>query len=121
MNKFTCSILAAVLSLSTYSVLAATTESNTDDASALGTSETPQLIQQNRRTVDRGSRHTRMSNRDCMHKMKMNIKMMDTDNDGMISRDEFMTFHEKKFDNMKQTDGMVNMNDMHAGMCGKRN
>jgi len=90
MNKFTCSILAAVLSLSTYSVLAATTESNTDDASALGTSETPQLIQQNRRTADRGSRH-----KDCMHKMKMNMKMMDTNNDGMISKDEFMTFHEK--------------------------
>ncbi len=26
-----------------------------------------------------------------------------------------MAYHEQKFDGMKQTDGMVNMKDMHAG------
>jgi hypothetical protein len=46
MNKFTSSILAVALSVSVFSVSAATTTSNTDDASAIGTSETPQLKQQ---------------------------------------------------------------------------
>jgi len=35
MNKFTCSILAAALSFSVYSASAATTSSNTDNASSL--------------------------------------------------------------------------------------
>lgn len=120
MNKFTCSILAAALSLSAYSVSAATTKSNTDDASALGTSATPQLIQQNK-TADRVPSHKRMSKKNCMYKNKMSMKMMDTNNDGMISKDEFMTYHEAMFDNMKQTDGMVNIKDMNSGMRGSHN
>ena len=46
MNKFTYSILVAALSVSAYSASAATTTSNTDDGSAIGTSETPELKQQ---------------------------------------------------------------------------
>ncbi len=115
MNKFTCSILAAALSLSAYSVSAATTTTNTDDASAIGTAATPQIAQQSK-TTDSVPSHKRMSHKSRMHKSNAEMKMMDTNGDGMISKEEYMAYHEQMFDKMKQTDGMVNMNDMHTGM-----
>ncbi|MFD2365520.1 EF-hand domain-containing protein [Pseudoduganella sp. GCM10020061] len=50
-----------------------------------------------------------------MSEMHMqNMKMMDTNKDGMISRDEFMRFHETKWNEMKKnSSGMVDMKDMH--------
>lgn len=47
-------------------------------------------------------------------------KMMDTNNDGMVSKEEFMKHHEMMFDKMKKNKmGMVDMKDMpmmHMGM-----
>ncbi len=54
MNKITSSIIAAAFALSTLSVYAATTIENTDDASNLGTAETPQHERQQMRT-DKGA------------------------------------------------------------------
>ena len=48
-----------------------------------------------------------------MHMGKMGMKAMDTNHDGMISKDEFMTYHEAMYDHMtKNKDGMVDMNAM---------
>ena len=45
------------------------------------------------------------------------MKMMDTNNDGMISRDEFMKHHESMYDKMKKgSNGMVSMMDMQMMM-----
>ncbi|MDB5933807.1 MAG: EF-hand domain pair family protein [Massilia sp.] len=47
--------------------------------------------------------------------MKMDMKSMDTNGDGMISKEEFMKFHETMFDTMKKNkSGMVDMKDMEA-------
>jgi hypothetical protein len=78
MNKFACGILAIALSVSVYSVSAATTTSNTDDASALGTSETPQLKQQVR-TMDNVPAKKSMSKKNRMHK-KMSSETQDRTN-----------------------------------------
>jgi len=54
---------------------------------------------------------------------KMDPKMMDTNGDGMISRDEFMRHHEMMWDKMKKnSSGMVDvkeMEDMHKMMHKK--
>ena len=43
----------------------------------------------------------------------MDMKMMDTDNDGMISKQEFMKHHESMYDKMKKgSNGMVSLKDM---------
>jgi hypothetical protein len=78
MNKFTCSLLALALSASVFSVSAATTTSNTDDASAIGTSETPQLKQQ-AIVTDSAPAKNSMSKKDRMHKKnkKMSSEMKD--------------------------------------------
>ncbi len=50
---------------------------------------------------------------------KMNMKMMDSNNDGMVSKDEFMKYHETMYDGMKKnSSGMVSMKDMQMMMSG---
>lgn len=53
MNKILKALLAASLIFSTYAAYAATTEENTDDGSAIGTSDSPQHKRQESRT-DKG-------------------------------------------------------------------
>jgi hypothetical protein len=49
--------------------------------------------------------------------MGMHMKMMDVNGDGMISKEEFMKFHESMFDKMKKdSNGMVSMKDMRMMM-----
>ena len=50
--------------------------------------------------------------------MKM-MKMMDTNGDGMVSKEEFMKYHEKMFDMMdKNKDGMVDKAEWPAKLGG---
>lgn len=44
------------------------------------------------------------------------IKMMDANSDGIVSKDEYMTYQEQMFDNMKQVDGGVSTKDMRSPM-----
>ena len=51
--------------------------------------------------------------------MGMHMKMMDTNGDGMISKEEFMKHHETMYDKMKKnSNGMVSMKDMQMMMDG---
>jgi len=54
MNKLISTLIATVLTISTFSAIAATTPENADDASSIGTAESPQHKQQEMRT-DKGS------------------------------------------------------------------
>ena len=49
-------------------------------------------------------------------KNRMSSKMMDTNGDGMISKEEFMSHQEEMYSNMKQTNGGVSIKDMDAEM-----
>ena len=51
--------------------------------------------------------------------MAKHVKMMDTNADGMISKDEFMKHHEAMYDGMKKnSSGMVSIKDMQGMMKG---
>ena len=43
--------------------------------------------------------------------MRFSAPAMDTDHDGTISKDEFMSYGEKRFDKMKDKDGMMSVED----------
>ena len=43
-------------------------------------------------------------------------KVMDTDNNGVVTKDEYMVYHDHAYDNMKQTDGGVSIKDMRSWM-----
>jgi hypothetical protein len=48
----------------------------------------------------------------------MGMMKMDTNGDGVVSKDEYMKYHEAMFDHMKKNkEGMVSMKDMPEG-CG---
>ena len=101
MNKTITSAFLTALLVSAFSATAATTPENTDDGSALGTSDTPQIKQQDRR-IDKKSSNKSMKKNDRMSNSDKEMKMMDTDNDGMVSRDEYMNHHETMYGNMPQ-------------------
>lgn len=74
-HYFSSSFVAVALCFSAYSVSAATTTSNTDDGSAIGTSDTPQLKQQNK-TTDTPTHSKMTSKKSRMHKKNAAIKDM---------------------------------------------
>lgn len=45
------------------------------------------------------------------------MKKMDTNGDGVLSKEEFMTGHGKMYDNMKNKDGVIDLKNMP--MCCK--
>ena len=118
MNKTLINLLATVFLTGSISALAATTpDTNKDDASNLGTSDTPQIKQQQKQ-MDKKSmsgKHSRKSSSSSDQMMESN-KKMDTNGDGMISKEEYMTHQEMTYGSMKQGDGGVSLKDMHSGM-----
>lgn len=115
MNKLISTIFVSALCLGSYSAIAATTPENTDDASSIGTSDTPQLKQQNMKTTNKGNSKG-IARKNRMHNNDAEMKMMDSNNDGMISKDEYMNYHEQAYGSMKQGDNGVSMKDMSASM-----
>ena len=97
------SLLLTGLLTCTISAYAATTPENTDDASALGTSDTPQIKQQNRQ-MDKKTSNKSMKKNKNMSSSDKDMKMMDTDNDGMVSRDEYMKHYEDTYAKMPQNE-----------------
>lgn len=51
----------------------------------------------------------------------MDMKAMDTNGDGMISKKEYMDYHTKMWGRMKSKNGKVSMADMEAMMKGGPN
>ena len=121
MNKTLINLLATVFFTSSITVIAATTpDTNKDDASNLGTSDTPQIKQQDKR-MDKKSMSNKNKNRsgsssNSSDQMMESNKKMDTNSDGMISKDEYMAHQEMTYGSMKQGDGGVSLSDMHSGM-----
>ena len=103
MIKTITSIFLTALLAGSISAYSATTPENTDDASALGTSDTPQIKQQDRR-IDKKSSNKSMKKNNRMSNSDKEMKLMDIDNDGMVSRDEYMNHHEGMYSKMPQND-----------------
>lgn len=95
-------ISASILSLLIFSATAATTLDNKDDGSALGTSDTPQIKEQMKSTDQAPTKST--TKKSHMNKDSKKMKMMDTNSDGMVSKEEYMSAQEKMYENMKPSD-----------------
>lgn len=106
MNKLITSTFATLMCASAFSVVAATTPENSDDGSAIGTSETPQIKQQDKR-IDKKATNKSLNRNGAMSHSDQEMKMMDTNNNGMVSKDEYTSYHEKMYDSMKQENGGV--------------
>lgn len=98
-------VITAAFLVGAFSVSAATTPENTDDGSAIGTSDTPQIKQQDKR-IDKKATNKSMK-KNTMNKHSKDMQMMDTDNNGMVSREEYMNHHEQSYGKMEQGEGGV--------------
>ncbi len=120
MNQFitrtiTGAISAAFL-VGALSATAATTNENLDDGSAIGTSDTPQIKQQNK-TINKKA--SKKSTKNYMQHNDQQMKMMDTDNNGMVSRDEYLAYHETAYGKMNPgADGVSYKNSMNNKPIG---
>ena len=120
LNRYSLkSAIATAFLFSIFSVSAATTPENTDDASALGTSDTPQIKQQDKR-IDKKTSNKSMKKNSRMSNSDKEMKMMDTDNDGMVSHDEYMNHHEGMYGNMPHNEngGVSYKNSMNNKPMG---
>ena len=115
MNKLSSIMIAAALGLSSNWALAMD-QTNTEDAQK-------GLVQDDSTNTSTGN--TGSGNKKANKSMKrksgknasnMDYKIIDTNSDGMISRDEYMNHHEMAYGKMKQTNGGVSMKEMNAQM-----
>ena len=119
MNKTITSAFLTALLVSAFSVTAATTPENSDDASALGTSDTPQIKHQDKR-IDKKNSNKSMKKNNRLSNSDKEMKMMDVDNDGMVTRDEYMNHYETMYGNMPQNEngGVSYRNSMNNKPIG---
>jgi hypothetical protein len=118
MIKTITSVFLTALLASSFSVSAATTPENTDDGSAIGTSDTPQIKHQDKR-IDKGTTNKSMKKNNHMSNSDKQMKMMDTNNDGIVSHDEYMAYQEKMYGEMKPGDaGISYKNSMNNKPMG---
>jgi hypothetical protein len=106
MNRFIVNTFATAIFASSFAVTAATTTENSDDGSAIGTSESSQIKQQDKIIDNKVSNKSLKQNGAMSHSDK-EMKMMDTDNNGMVSKAEYTLYHDKMYDNMKPEKGGV--------------
>ncbi len=115
MNKLFLVLAAAAFVTSPTVAMAA------DDKGAMPPAAgTPGMM--NKDTMNKDTMNKDMMNKNGMaHKNGMNMKGMDANNDGMLSKQEFMSHHEKMYDSMKKNkDGTVDMKEMGMGMGGEK-
>lgn len=106
MNRFIVSTFATAVLASSFAVTAATTTENTDDGIAIGTSDSSQIKQQDK-IIDKKVSNKSLKQNGMMSHSDKEMKMMDTDNNGMVSKAEYTLYHDKMYDNMKQEKGGV--------------
>ena len=115
MKKLLSILIAAALSLSSNWVLAMD-QTNTEDAQK-------GLVQDDSASTSTGNTgsgnmkaNKSMKRKSGKNASSTDYKMIDTNSDGMISRDEYMNHHEMAYGKMKQTNGGVSMKEMNAQM-----
>lgn len=106
MNRFIVNTFATAIFASSFAVAAATTTDNTDDGSAIGTSDSSQIKQQDK-VIDKKATNKSLKQNGVMSHSDMEMKLMDTDNNGMVSKAEYTLYHDKMYDGMKQEKGGV--------------
>ncbi|MBC7697456.1 MAG: hypothetical protein H7Z70_03720 [Bacteroidia bacterium] len=93
MNKLLSGLLAVGLGLTSYASIAATTTENKDDASALGTSDTPQIKSQDQ-TTDSTMAEKPMTKKHKMHKNKSKLNNMDKSTGETVTKEKELNYED---------------------------
>lgn len=115
MHKLTYTLMLSAFTFFNYPAFAA--DSITHDAQeGLMQDETSGDVggSNNKKSSNKIKKH---NSRQSNHANKsMDYKSLDSNSDGMISKDEYMTHHETAYGKMKQTNGSVSLKDMNSQM-----
>ena len=108
MRKLLGTVFVALILLSIRPLVVS---ADMNDPNNIANAKTPQQLEQakQKKEIHKKSMRIKQSRDFDMHK---NITQMDTNKDGMISKEEFMTFHEAMFDGLKQTNGTVSIKEL---------
>lgn len=115
MNNLFKTLLIASFTLGSYSAFAGNNSTNTEDSQEglvqNETGVTEQASDTNtRKSTSQSKKNMTNTNRQTRH--SMDYKMMDSNGDGMISKDEYLNYHGQAYGKMKQTNGNVTIKDM---------
>ncbi len=106
MKLWTFNLYAVLLCLSTPAVFAA----EAANESNFGNAEMQQQVEQGKDMPRHTHKH--MHHKKAIRGCNMGWKDIDGNHDGKISKEEFMSYHEQKFEHMKQADGMIDVKEM---------
>ena len=107
MNNYIKTILIGTLFYNANFALAAD-QTNTENAKIVVAAD--QTMERSMGASTKGGR------KNMAHKGLFDSKVMDTNGDGVISKEEYTTHHEQAYGKMKQTNGGVSIKDMNAAM-----
>lgn len=115
MNNLIKTLLVATFTLGSYSALAGNNSTNTEDSQEGLVQDESGVTEQStgtntKKSTTNKSKSVANNNRQARH--TMDYKMMDTNSDGMISKDEYLSYHGQAYGKMKHTNGNVSMKDM---------
>ena len=115
MNHLFKTLLIASFTLGCYSATAANNSTNTEDSQeGLVQNESGVTEQSSGKNMRKSTSQSKksMTKNNRQSRQSMDYKMMDSDSDGMISKDEYMTYHEQSYGKMKHTNDNVSIKDM---------
>jgi hypothetical protein len=108
MNKVLIASVAAICSLVAYPAMAANHTVSHAKAEEIGNASTPQQVELSGDAEAKSLMRLKHSRTVRYY----DLKAMDTDNEGKVSRDEFMSYMAEKFNAMPKTaDGQVSIRD----------
>jgi|LakWasMet15_LOW5_FD_contig_51_985660_length_951_multi_2_in_0_out_0_2 hypothetical protein len=107
MNNYIKTLLIGTL-LSNANFALAADQSNTENAKIIVAAD--QTMEQSM------GASTKTGRKNMAHKGLFDSKVMDTNGDGIISKEEYTAHHEKAYGEMKQTNGGVSIKEMNAAM-----
>ena len=115
MNKLMHTLLIASFSFGSYSAFAGNA-TNTQDAQEGLAQDESLTTEQATSTKKNNTSKKSMTHKNRKGSNSADYKMMDSNSDGMISKEEYMMHHETAYGKMKQTNGSVSLKDMNAQM-----
>lgn len=115
MNTLMMSALAAMFAMSASGNSAGRTPDT--PSNNLGNADSPQQLDQSKAASDKSARKPVLSATQ-QQLTKANLKRMDSNADGLVSKAEYMAYHDLAYGKLRQTNGEVSVRDMQYGRTG---
>jgi hypothetical protein len=118
MNTLMMSALAAMFAMSGTGI--STVPPRDTQSNNLGNEDSPQQVDQSKAAKDKVGKAVASSTTQ-QQLSRANVKKMDSNADGLVSKAEYMAYHGRAYGKLRQTNGEVSVRDMQYGRTGTAN